>query len=520
MDKIISVYVLGLKDDNPAVTRGFSLALGCLPAYTIPNIDRQKVVFNAIINATFIQKNRDERDAETRRNAMKALADLACRVGVGENGLNAEMIDLIFTSLFNGTMDYCIEDRGDVGSWIRKESLLGMEKFLNTLIKSENKHKQLVELKDNMDKIKIETIIYTKYGKGRFIERDDDKIVIEFENDTIGSRMFPLKRGKVLISSCQIEIEEGIFKCGDAFERNEFLTKNITDAVTFSLKNQKSMIKEEFVPQNHYYTQNMVVELISVLIKQSVEKIDNIRQVAGDILLRILYSDPPYLYIPHKGELQKIIPKDFNSWSSPQFVFPMMVNVLTLDTYRDSFVEGIVVSAGGLTESLSKPSSDAIIKWCKNQGTFGLMHLAHFAFRIVRVFELYKGNVRIIYPLFKLCENLLSNDCFSKINEIDLNRFYTQLLQVCIDEVKKTRDVKKILYSIPIFIDLIDVEGEISKNSIKHLFVNLTHAFPKVRVVTAEQLYIKFLSLDNLLPEEDMDKVLDILSSTDWNSDV
>lgn len=80
--------------------------------------------------------------------------------------------------------------------------------------------------------------------------------------------------------------------------------------------------------------------------------------------------------------------------------------------------------------------------------------------------------------------------------------------------------MKKILYSIPIFINLLCYEGEVRKQCIKHLLVNLTHSFPKIRNVTAEQLYIKFLTLENFLDEDSMDKVLDILSSTNWNEDV
>lgn len=456
MDKVISVYVLGLQnDDNPAVTRGFSLALGCLPSYSINTVERQKVVFNALINATHIQEKRDERDAETRRNAMKALSDLACRVGMNEEGLSEEIRLLVFDSLYNGTMDYCIEDRGDVGSWIRKESLLGMEKFMNMLLEVELTKPNLLALNQYNKEVKIGSILHTKYGKGKLIEKEDmevekgeneELLIIEFDEESIGSRIFPLKKGKINKNLCKIEImggeggekeEEEVFNCGDVENRKEYLTENINRKVLDSLTNQIPLIKNEYKPKKHYYNEDMIIRLMNVLIKQCVEKIDNIRQVSGEILLRILYHNPPFLYIPNKHELEHLIPKDFNSWSSPQFVYPMMVKVLSIDGYNNSLVEGIVVSVGGLTESLSKPSSDALIQWCKKQSGIGLVWLNHFAFYIIHVFESYKGNVRIIYPLFQMCEKLLNNNCFDKLNEKEHERFNLELIRVSIDEVKR-----------------------------------------------------------------------------------
>lgn len=450
MDKVISVYVLALQnDDNPAVTRGFSLALGCLPGYSISTPERQKIIFNSLINATHIQEKRDERDAETRRNAMQALSDLACRIGINENGLNEEIRSLVFDSLYIGTMDYCIEDRGDVGSWIRKESLLGMEKFVNMLLKAELKKPNLLPLDQYNKEIKIGSILHTKYGKGKLVEKESIEIekgkneelfIIEFDEESIGSRIFPLKKGKMSKSLCEIEIledDEEEFHCGDIENRKEYLTEDINKKVMDSLTNQIPLIKNEYENKKHYYTEEMIIQLMNVLIKQCVEKIDNIRQISGEILLRILYHNPPFLYIPNKTELEHLIPKDFNSWSSPQFVYPMMVKALSIEGYNKSLVEGIIVSVGGLTESLSKPSSDALIEWCNKQNGIGLVWLNHFAFYLIQVFELYKGNVRIIYPLFQMCEKLLNNNCFDKLNEKEHERFNIELIRVSIDEVKR-----------------------------------------------------------------------------------
>lgn len=81
-----------MKDPNPASRRGYSLALGVLPrAFVVPKLDE---VINALIEAARIQvtyslfenlikkEASDQRDAETRRNAIQALSNFASNVGI------------------------------------------------------------------------------------------------------------------------------------------------------------------------------------------------------------------------------------------------------------------------------------------------------------------------------------------------------------------------------------------------------------------------------------------------------
>jgi len=46
--------------------------------------------------------------------------------------------------------------------------------------------------------------------------------------------------------------------------------------------------------------------------------------------------------------------------------------------------------------------------------------------------------------------------------------------------------------------------------------VLLAHKYPKVRRVASEQLYVKLVTDDRILPEETSEKAQDLLTSTKW----
>ena len=58
----------------------------------------------------------------------------------------------------------------------------------------------------------------------------------------------------------------------------------------------------------------LVGEVIAGILKQSVEKIDKIRKIAGEIIQELIYHDLVSIYIPHLDDLRDIIP-------NPKFVF-------------------------------------------------------------------------------------------------------------------------------------------------------------------------------------------------------
>lgn len=67
-------------------------------------------------------------------------------------------------------------------------------------------------------------------------------------------------------------------------------------------------------------------------------------------------SNPRIPHIPQREELVKIFPeeacKNEINWLSAVETFPKFTQMLSLDSYTNSILLGLIVSVGGITESL------------------------------------------------------------------------------------------------------------------------------------------------------------------------
>eukprot|EP01119_Soliformovum_irregulare_P014237 TRINITY_DN3884_c2_g1_i1.p1 TRINITY_DN3884_c2_g1~~TRINITY_DN3884_c2_g1_i1.p1 ORF type:complete len:1072 (-),score=395.86 TRINITY_DN3884_c2_g1_i1:58-3273(-) len=130
---LVDRYILKLENDhNPASRRGFGLALGNFPA-DFYSQKLQKVV-ELLLFSTTIETNPHHRDAEARRNAIIGLSQLTKTVKIGENGLNLELSKKILNGMLESMRDFSVDNRGDVGSWVREASMKAIVPLVQQLV--------------------------------------------------------------------------------------------------------------------------------------------------------------------------------------------------------------------------------------------------------------------------------------------------------------------------------------------------------------------------------------------------
>lgn len=69
----------------------------------------------------------------------------------------------------------------------------------------------------------------------------------------------------------------------------------------------------------------------------------------------IIFSDPDIIAIPHLQELRDIFPVpecELLNWNSEAVTFPKFVQLLPFNDYTYNLLLGLIVSIGGLTETL------------------------------------------------------------------------------------------------------------------------------------------------------------------------
>ena len=68
-----------------------------------------------------IPKGKESDDAETRKQAIKSLGQVVKSIGL--TNIENQVIKEIFNTLYKSMNDYTLDRRGDVGSWVREESM-------------------------------------------------------------------------------------------------------------------------------------------------------------------------------------------------------------------------------------------------------------------------------------------------------------------------------------------------------------------------------------------------------------
>ncbi|GLI66672.1 hypothetical protein VaNZ11_010602, partial [Volvox africanus] len=131
--RYLDAYLTRLHDANVAVRRGYSLALGSLPAQLLRPVLEEAV--DALVDGCIPEDNPDERDMDSRVNCTKALGQLLETMLTTRNSQRgsevlkpcnemAELLrDKILPCLHASLEDYTTDNRGDVGSWVREAAM-------------------------------------------------------------------------------------------------------------------------------------------------------------------------------------------------------------------------------------------------------------------------------------------------------------------------------------------------------------------------------------------------------------
>jgi len=314
------------------------------------------------------------------------------------------------------------------------------------------------------------------------------------------------------------EIFECLFRCikdytmysrGDVgvWVREASMTSMVK--ITFNIIDQKKI---------ELFNEERCVNILCCLLQQAAEKIDRTRNHAGNLIIDFLYHSPAIPYIPKRNEIEKIIPRcDTMDWASPKSVFELLKDVLPLKEYQYSLLLGFIVSVGGLTESLVRSSSDNLIAFFMEYQE-SVEEMESVCSNILKIFNHYTTDARVIIPLFKMLDLLLSSGCFELYNTDDkCSSFPAELVTYMRKEIKGVGDANKLLASINVFCGLLQFPLEVRKPCLMQLSLFLCHKYPRIRVSTAEQLYTALITFEEgIIPDVHYQDILSKLTEVPW----
>lgn len=449
LNNMTSKYLEQLTDPNAAARRGSALAIGVLPYEFLAK--RWRVILLKLCNSCAIEDKPEDRDAEARVNAVKGLISV-CEtltqvrehpdIHSGEDDLSLFLLikNEVMMSLFKALDDYSVDNRGDVGSWVREAAMDGLEKCTYILCKRDSMGFQ---------------------GKSQ-------------ENDSV----------------------------------SKMPKSNIVE------NNQSHLLVDA----------NLATNLVGGIVKQAVEKMDKLREAAAKVLQRILHNKMFFIpFIPYRENLEEIVPNEVDlKWGVPTFSYPRFIQLLQFSCYSRYVLSGLVISIGGLQDSLRKASITALLEYLQSpetEHTEGSSREYKLCTDILWVLQQYKRCDRVIVPTLKTIEILFSKKILLNM-EGHTPIFCAGVLDSLAVELKATKDFSKLYAGIAILGYIASVPESVNTRAFSHLLTFLGHRYPKIRKASAEQVYLVLLQNVELVTEDKMEKALEIISETCWEGDI
>ena len=465
----VTKYLDGINtEDNVAATRGYALAIGALPLKLLckPTGRLDSILAGLTEGAREDRKISGDTDAETRRNCIKSVSEILEKISLTPY-FDKARVDTCFNILFKASLDHSVDKRGDTGSWSRIEALKGMERMLYA-------YKRNINFTDS-----IENFYMTSYGIASCQDNMQKFIVMTFPISSLGYGYSA--------------------EAGDSTSIKKFCTMHC-DSISSINKleiQSKDFMNAEF--QGHCQ------RITGIILEQLAEKLDSVREIAGQCLQRILFSElhQEINEIPDrdiiKAAIKKVPESESINWAHPAHVFPILLQIMDSKAYFHSIFSGTVISIGGLSETVVKESTNAILQFFKsrNNGSKKDKGIDEFILlaceSLLLLFEKFHNEDRVIIPLIKTVDVLLRNSVFENLRPHS-HPFLVDILQILQKHSTSSTNIIKIKGCIDIMMRLLLFEDPVRGKALKYLVIFLGHKFPRVRKHAAEGIYVQFLS--------------------------
>ncbi|ETW08601.1 hypothetical protein H310_01145 [Aphanomyces invadans] len=493
INSIVPRFLSSVKDKavlnpNVAVRRGFLKALGVTP-FTLLQPHMQDAVDLMILAAVMSYHTPDEQDAESRVAAIQALVNFTTK---NRAAIDLAMLTRIMESILKcANEDYSMDERGDVGSWVRKEAMVGLQAVITRFandggVAASAPTKQRVHVRG--------------FGSGTVIETRELKrkiVAVQFDKPNLGYFYFS---------------PHGIGKFPDHRVHDEANMVGLPSLADRRIEPSSAMPLVLVPPA-------IVSQFCLVLVKQLSEKLDSVRSVAGTILHQLVTNATWIDGIPDRPVLAPVVQSPDVNWSMAHVAYPMVVALLDSPSYIEAVVAGLVVSVGGLTESVVKASKNCLLGWLKTQLKLNnFKAVSAVAHRCVALFEKHTKDDRVVIPLMKTIAYCLEEGVFDVLHKDGAGQFGNALYDAVRIEIGKSSNVNKISAGLTVLVGLLPSEPSVEKRCLRGICVCLGHRFPKVRKLTAEKLYTRLLLHEDVLNDNSVGQVLSVLSDTVWDA--
>ncbi|KZT73795.1 ARM repeat-containing protein [Daedalea quercina L-15889] len=277
----------------------------------------------------------------------------------------------------------------------------------------------------------------------------------------------------------------------------------------------------EYFPSAKYHA------AVGGILKQGVERLDNVRQLAGECFMRLLVLPLPAISGAEQWQIHghTLIKTLFLSetetinWNEGDKLFPKAVRLLEIEPYREAVLAGLVLSASTKTDSTQRPVTASLVGYARGlpvsatqSGRYDQCRLAQ---DLVTQASRNLASNNIVVPVLQTFNVLLESDVCEELSDDPAGlQSLRALLSIATRNVARLKNHQRIVMSMRIVVNLLSMHP-LREECVAHLASFLAHQYPKVRSDTAEHLYLVLQTKDLGF---ETDEAEEILLNTEWST--
>jgi len=448
-------------DPNVAITRGYTRSLSCL-SLAVLRVNKDKVF--KVLEENCRIKEKDLDDADTRKHAINSYQEiLASFIEEQDNSVDSQAIENFFKVASNLMSDYTTDKRGDIGSMVREASMYSMANILKLLAK-----KSKISPDYNV-KISAETV-------ARSICLMLQQLVEKID------------RTRLIAGSILQDLADNSLGDLPAFTGVDKIR------AIFNKENIQKLLQAE---QNRLDSNFSLSEEMK---GKNFAQISTQENTFGDINLENMEG---FVYY----------------WNLPHCVFPAIIPLLKAPEFSYYILKGLIISVGGLTESINKHSYNALMDYVEkiSQESNYEELLKRLFNEAIQLLKEHPNDERVIIPLFKTLERLFEREEVLSQKDV-LKDQIIQISELILKEITGTKSVNKLNTGVSTLLNIL--RFEIKEVSYKIISVGptiLLKPYPIVRKTFIDKLYFYLMmNGEETLGEELNDQVTILLTEHQW----
>ncbi|KAG8904796.1 hypothetical protein FRB99_001186 [Tulasnella sp. 403] len=279
---------------------------------------------------------------------------------------------------------------------------------------------------------------------------------------------------------------------------------------------------EKLRPFEQWLPSSLYEKAVSGMLKQAAERLDNVRLVATNQLIRLVEYGAPSFPGGDQWRLQgedimrrELIEgaDELKSWGEGNWLFPKIAHLLAIPTYRPDLIMGLVLSIGSRNEGAVHPAATSLIKYMLSLEPDALVATINSILDIAKTHVIANN---IFVPVLQTFDALIDGGVAAQLgNTEDGIECLKAIIAIATKNIDRVKSVPRIMASGKIVAGLLGVP-QVGETAVKNIEPFLGHKFPKVRSTMAETLYLVLQGVDIEVDEE----VEEALLQTNWTADV